>query len=472
MVALSVLFCITGLVMVLVMAKLLGLDKGFAAGLMSGALTQSSIMGTATDAINGLSLDEATRKQLAHHVPIGDAVTYVFGVVAPAIFLSKLAPRLLGRDLKAECEKMEDELGGGGADPKLSGAFDAYVAVDLQAFQIDRERWTGKTVGDLEKSLPERCFIQRMRRGKKLFKPRQELPLRAGDVFVVSGHREELMKAEPLIGKNIVDPEAMEMPFETIPVIVTQKLIIGKTLQQIRETAPKSARGVHLRRITRQGLVLPRLPNTRVERGDVLELVGRPEDLEAVIPLVGYPDLPTEKSDLIFMGAACVVGILVGLLSIKIGILSVSLGSSGGILIAGLLFGWFHSVQPRFGRIPSAAVWLMETLGLNVFIVAVGLAAGPHAVEAMKSNGVQLIVAGIVVTMVPHVLTLLVGHYGFKMNLGVLLGACAGSGTATPTMQAINEESESSVPALGFTVPYALSSVLLTACGPVVVALT
>src|SRR5262249_32670937 len=147
----------------------------------------------------------------------------------------------------------------------------------------------------------------------------------------------------------------------------------------------------------------------------------------------------------------------VGILSLKIGIVSVSLGSSGGILVAGLLFGWFHSVQPRFGRIPPASLWIMEMLGLLVFIAAVGLAAGPHAVAAMKSNGPQLLCAGFVVTAVPHLVTVLVGHFGFKLNTGVLLGACAGAGTATPAMQAINDEADSSVPALGFTVPYALS---------------
>jgi putative transport protein len=274
-----------------------------------------------------------------------------------------------------------------------------------------------------------------------------------------------------LIGGPVVDPEAMDMPFETVPVIVTQKSLIGKTIGEIAELAPARAKGIHLRRITRQGHTLPRLLNTRVARGDILELVGQPEDIERAARFVGFPDRPTDKSDLIFMGIACVVGVLVGVLSVKIGVVAVSLGSSGGILIAGLVFGWFHSLYPRFGRIPSPAVWLMETLGLNVFIAAVGLAAGPHAVAAMKSDGLQLLAAGVVVTLIPHIVTVLVGRYGFKLNAGVLLGACAGSGTATPAIQAINDESQSAVPTLGFTVPYALSNVLLTAFGPLVVAL-
>jgi putative transport protein len=211
--------------------------------------------------------------------------------------------------------------------------------------------------------------------------------------------------------------------------------------------------------------------NTRVERGDILELVGRPEDLKRVASVLGYMERPTEKSDIIFVGIACAVGVILGLFAIQAGILSVSLGISGGILMAGLLFGWLHSMRPHFGRIPTASVWLMETLGLNVFITAVGLAAGPHALEAMQSNGLQLLGAGVIVTFIPHLVTLLVGHFIFKLNTGILVGACAGSGTATPSIQAINDEAESAVPSLGFTIPYALSNVLLTASGPVIVAL-
>jgi putative transport protein len=468
--ALSVLFCLTGLGAVLLMARLFDLDKGLAAGMLSGALTQSSVIGTATDAIGRLPLPEDIKAQLAHHVPIGDAVTYLFGVIVPAIFLSRIAPRLIRANLREECEKMEDELRGG-AGAKLSGTFDSYSAVDLQAFRVTHGELAGKAVGDLEGLLPERCYVQRVHHGRELVKPSPDFKLELGDVLVISGDRERLIKIEPLVGDEVVDPEAMDMPFEVVPVIVTQKAAIGKTIGELAETAPNRAKGIHLRKITRQGQTLPRLPNTRVARGDILELVGRPEDLDRAAKFLGFPDVPSEKSDLIFMGVACAVGVLIGVLSVNVGIVSVSLGSSGGILVAGLVFGWFRSVFPRFGRIPPASVWLMQTLGLNTFIAAVGLAAGPHAVEAMKSSGLKLLVAGALVTMIPHLVTVLVGRFGFKLNAGILMGACAGAGTATPAIQAVNDESKSSVPTLGFTVPYALSNVLLTAWGPVVVAL-
>jgi putative transport protein len=273
------------------------------------------------------------------------------------------------------------------------------------------------------------------------------------------------------IGDEVVDRDAMDIPFETVPVIITKKEAIGKELGRIVEETPERAKGVHLRKIVRQGQELPRLPSTRLERGDVLELAGRREDINRVVGHVGFADRPTESSDIIFISIAIVLGTLIGTLAIRLGTVPVGLGTSGGVLVAGLVFGWLHSLYPAMGRIPGPAVWLMETVGLNVFIAVVGIGAGPHAIAAMKDFGLQLLLAGVVVSVVPHVVLLLIGRYVMHMNLGMLLGVSAGAGTSTPSLHAIVEEARSSVPVLGFTIPYALSSVLLTAWGPVIVAL-
>ncbi len=228
---------------------------------------------------------------------------------------------------------------------------------------------------------------------------------------------------------------------------------------------------MHLRRIRRLGTELPKLPNTRVERGDVLDVAGRRDDVERVARVLGLVDRPRDMSDITYLGLAVACGSLLGILAITIGSVPVSLGTGGGVLLAGLVFGWLHSVRPKWGRIPSPAVWLMQTLGLNTFVALVGLSAGPHFVEAMKTSGLPLLFAGVVVTLVPHVTVALLGRYAFKLNGGILVGACAGAGTVTPALSAVIDEAESRVPTLGYTIPYALSNVILTAFGPVVVAL-
>lgn len=471
MIVLALVFCLVGLGVVILMAKLFGFDKGLAAGLMSGALTQSSIIGTATDAINQMPLAGPEKDRLASHVPLGDAVTYLFGAGGVALLLSQIAPRFLRGNLREECSAKEKEMGGTAGERPPPAVFDSYAAVDVEAFRVTNQRFIGEPVRFFEEKIGQRIYVQGIRRGTRLITPKPDDIIAPGDILVLSGRREWLMEAQPQIGEEVVDRDAMDIPFETVPVIVTKKDAIGHELGELAERAPERAKGVHLRKILRQGHELPRLPNTRLERGDILEVAGRREDVNRVAQHVGFADRPTEKSDIIFISIAIVAGTLIGSLAIRLGNIPVGLGTSGGVLVAGLVFGWLHSMYPALGRIPSPAVWLMETVGLNVFIAVVGIGAGPHALDAMKDFGLKLLAAGVVVSVVPHLVLLLVGRYVMHMNLGVLLGVSAGAGTATPSLQAVVEEARSSVPALGFTIPYALSNVLLTAWGPVIVAL-
>jgi putative transport protein len=137
----------------------------------------------------------------------------------------------------------------------------------------------------------------------------------------------------------------------------------------------------------------------------------------------------------------------------------------------GLVFGWLRSVYPTF-RIPEPALWVFDTVGLAVFIGVVGLTAAPGFIDGLRRTGVSLVVVGFVAAIVPHFTALLFGRFVLKMNPVILFGACAGAGTSTAALRAIQDEARSKVPVLGYTVPYALGNILLTAWGPVIVLLT
>jgi putative transport protein len=137
----------------------------------------------------------------------------------------------------------------------------------------------------------------------------------------------------------------------------------------------------------------------------------------------------------------------------------------------GLVFGWLRSVRPTFGRIPEPALWVFDTIGLAVFIAVVGLNAGPTFVAGLRTTGAGLLVVGFIVAVTPHVAALLFGRYVLRMNPLILLGACAGAGTVTAALRAVQDEAHSKLPVLGYTVPYALGNILLTAWGPVIVLL-
>jgi putative transport protein len=209
-----------------------------------------------------------------------------------------------------------------------------------------------------------------------------------------------------------------------------------------------------------------------VNRGDLLQVVGAQADVERAGKALGYLERPSSETDVVFVGLGILVGGLVGALTLRLGDVPLSLTASGGALLMGLVFGWLRSVRPTFGRIPEPALWVFDTVGLAVFIGVVGLGAGPTFVAGLRSTGPSLLVVGFVVALTPHLAAILFGRFVLKMNPLILLGACAGAGTVTAALRAIQDESGSKVPVLGYTVPYAIGNILLTAWGPVVVLLT
>jgi putative transport protein len=224
-------------------------------------------------------------------------------------------------------------------------------------------------------------------------------------------------------------------------------------------------------KLIREGQEVPFNAETLVNRGDLLRVAGPRDDVERVGRAVGYIERSSSETDVVFVGLGILVGGFVGLLSVRIGGLPISLTASGGALIMGLVFGWLRSVRPTFGRIPEPALWVFDTIGLAVFIGVVGLNAGPTFVSGLRATGPSLLVVGFLVAVTPHIAALLFGRYVLKMNPVVLLGACAGAGTVTAALRAVQDEARSKLPVLGYTVPYAIGNILLTAWGPVIVRL-
>ena len=466
--AVTVVLCVTCLVCAFTASRLLGYDMGTAAGLLAGAFTESTVIGTAGDAINRLALPAAEKAELVNNIPIAYAVTYLIGTGFIVWFLPNVGPRLMGINLKEECRKLQAKVAGGGeAEPGMLSALQKFA---VRAYRVTNDRLLNRTVASIE-ALPvgQRVFISRIRRDNEIVEPRLDTVIRPGDVVAVMTRTELLMARGTEIGPEVNDTELLDFPVEALDVVVTNRAIAGKTMKEL--AALESSRGVFLRKVVRIGEPMPFTAETRIDRGDVLSLIGAKPDVERAAKEIGYADRPTVATDMIFVGLGIFVGGLIGLLSVTIGGLPLTLTASGGALIMGLVFGWLRAVRPTFGRIPEAAMWVFETVGLTVFIGVVGLSAGPSFVTGLQKSGVSLVLVGLVVAVVPHVTAILFGRFVLKMNPVILLGACCGAGTITAALRAVQEEAQSPLPALGYTVPYALGNILLTAWGPVIVAL-
>jgi putative transport protein len=462
--------CLFCLVVPVIVVKMAGYDVGSAAGLYAGSQTISASMGLATDAINRLGLPADDAKKLLDAMPVAYAVTYIWGTVGSAIVIALLGPMLLRIDLVAACKRYEEKHGG---TREAGGPGTAWHRFELRAYRVAQGgQAVGKTAEQAEALLPnERVFIQRIRRGDKIFDATSETVIQAGDVVAVAGRREVLVNLIGSAAEEVDDRELLAVPIEGVDVYVTSKEVDGKTLAELAKYP--GARGVFLRKITRGATAtnIPILAETQLHRGDIATIVGRTPDVAATTKLLGYPDRATDVADVAFIGAAIAIGALIGAIVYKVGSVPLTLSTSGGALISGIFFGWLRSVRPTFGRIPSSTVWFMNSVGLNVFIAIVGISSGPGFVAGLQKLGVGLFLWGVVATTVPLILAMYVGKYLFKFDDAILLGCVSGARTTTASLGMVNDIAQSQIPGLGYTVTYAVGNTLLTVWGMVLVML-
>jgi putative transport protein len=470
--AVAAILATTGLVVAYLVSRLFAYDAGTAAGVVAGALTESATIGTASDAISRLPLPEAQRVALTNQIPVAFAVTYLIGVVGSAWFLAQLAPRIMGVNLEEECRRYELELRGGNQAESSSSA---RRPVEVRAYQVlAGSRLLGRKVRDLEQLVKDaRLFVERIGRGDQTLDADETTIVQSGDTLAITGRRELLIATldEQALGLREVDDKSLlNIPAEALDVVVTNGDIDGHSLAEVADE--EVLRSVYLRHIMRAGTELPIFPGTQIQRGDVLTIVGPARRLAAAVSRLGVPDRATDATDMVLVAFGIVAGALIGLPSFMAGRLEIGLSLSVGVLLGGLVCGWLRSMWPRFvGRIPSPTLWVFESLGLAGFVAAVGLNAGPDFVVGLRTSGPSLLVAGVITVLVPNLVGVVVGRWVFKMHPAVLLGVCAGAGTATPALAAIQEAAKSTVPTLGYGVAYAVGNVLLALWGAVIVAL-
>ncbi|MBC9935049.1 aspartate-alanine antiporter [Chitinophaga qingshengii] len=470
----AVLMLITCLIFPWLCARFMGYNMGQAAGLLAGSQTISAVIGVAGDTINGLPLTAAQKQDFNNAIPVCYAVTYIFGTAGSAWVLASLAPAMLGglEKVKKACKELEASMGAGD-ESNQPGMIAADNEIVFRAYTITADWFEGgKTVQQLEKHLQEaqvRLFVERLRQQTKLVDAQPNIVIHKGDRIVLSGRKEDVMGERGLIGPEIQDAELLHFPAEILQVLIAKKSISGMKVSELR--AQPYMHGIFIRTIKAADIDVPVLPDTVLERGDVLELVGLKKEVDKAAKEIGYADRPTEKTDMTFVGLGIFIGGLIGLLTVRVGGVPISLSTSGGALIIGLVFGWLRSQHPTFGRIPGPALWVMNNVGLNMFIAVVGISAGPGFVAGFKQVGVSLFLVGAIATALPLLAGVLMGKYIFKFHPALILGCTAGARTTTAALGAIQDAVDSKTPALGYTVTYAVGNTLLIIWGVVIVML-
>ena len=465
---LAVVVGLAGLATAVLVAKVLRLDPGFAAGLLSGALSQSAAMGTATDAINGLAIPDAQRALFVSHIAVADAVTYIFGYAGVILLVTQIAPALLKIDLRTEALKLEQALGVTRSKPGLASAWRKF---ELRAYRLQEQSpLVGVTVAAAEARIPDhRLFIHRIRRGERLLEADPGTVLAAGDLVALSAPRQLIVEWIGPRAEEVEDRELLDIALISVDVMLINPKLAGMTLEAASRES--WARSVYLRSLSRGGQEIPVGAGVALQRGDLLRIVGPEPIVQTAAKSIGVIVAPSSSIDFIVLGLAIFFGGLFGvLLSFSVGGVNISLSTSVGTLLAGLLVGALRTRYPLFGQIPDGAVSLMTSLGLAAFVGLTGIHAGPIFLSALHESGIGLLLGGMAVTLVPQIVGFCFGHFVLRMNPILLLGGLTGSQTVTAAMAALQERAGSPVPVLGYTPAYPVANILLTTWGSVMVA--
>jgi putative transport protein len=466
----SFVMCATGLLCVLLAAWAFGLDRGMAAGLAAGGLTQSAIIGTAGDAISRLGLSPELVKTMQTNVAVGYAVCYIFGSLGPILMVTWFLPMVMKWDIRAEAVKLAASLSGGKQelDP---GQFDAISAVDTRVYAIAADSSAvGKTALALDVEMSDASVEAVVRDGKSV-EIVDATPINAGDLVAITGTPAVLENLAVKLGREVDAPAGLRLVQESRELVLTNKALSGRTVGDIHDSANAATRhGVFLTLVKRMGIELPLLNKLELHTGDELHLVGSPRDLDRVQGKLGYKISASAATDFVFFGIGMLVGMLVGMVQFRLAGIPISIGSGGGCLLSGLLFGWLRSVHPSFAALPVGASTFLRDFGLAVFVGIVGISAGPQALVAIQKSGLTLLLLGVCVTLIPQVVTFFFSYFVLRIRNPIEALACvAGGRSANPAFAALLAKAGNATPVVAFTVTYAVANVFLTLWGPVIV---
>lgn len=457
--SLALVVAATGFVLAVGLASALGFAPGMAAGLMGGALTTTPTLAAAQDAVRSglVSAPEGfTNEQVLTNIGAGYALTYLFGLIG-LILIIRLLPRVLGIDLPAEAAKLSS-----GEDPE---AGPDLSSITRRTYRVTNVEDVHKTILELERDSPGEIIFAGLRRDGEEITIDNDTRLAVGDEVLVIGQIARLVARAHLAAQEISDSTGLSVPMTTLKVVVTNPSVIGRPIRdiEISERLNLLPLSVH-----RQRTELPLSLDMELHRGDVVTFYGPEFAIDSLIRHVGHVEWAVDDTDLFTFALGIAAGIGIGTLSISVGAVSISLGMAGGLLITGLVIGFLRSVWPIFGRVPSAARWVLMELGLLLFMAGVGLNAGGGIVEIIQNSGLKLLGAGIIVTLIPTLTGYFFSRKVLKLNPVEALGGVTGSMTSGAALSVVTDAAKSNVPALGYTGAYAFANVILTLAGTLI----
>ena len=455
---LSLFFAIAAFVVSIVLFKTFGIGAGEAGGILAGSLTQSAILGTADSTMKGM-ISGTELKTAESQMAIAYALTYVFGTVGVVVFLKNGAAKLIGVNLTDIVKKKINQ-----TNFRESSSENAVVGnIKARAFCIENgAEFIGKTIGSLEEQYKDDLTITQIIRKGKQVNLAPDVHLLEGDTVTIIGLLDAVLHFEAPGMKETDDSEALKLDVIKQEIVLTNNF----SLDVIKHL---SENGIVISEKKRDNNVLSE--DQALKALDHLTLVGPKALIAKTVKKLGYVKDTGTETDVSFISIGLVVGLLIGAISFVVSGIPITLGSGGGALIGGLLFGYYQDKHSNYGLMPKATRWFCKSVGLNLFIAIVGLTSGASFLSALQSMGVKVLLIGVLVTILPHIASVYFGRFVLKLDAVDIIGSLCGAGTCTAALNGVVEEYESSIFAIAYTPGYAMGNILLTVLGPLVVAM-
>lgn len=459
---LSLISCGVGLLIVVVGCRWLSLPLGAAGGMLAGSQTMSAAIGTAQQAVTAGAVklpDGTSEEKVSAMIALSYGITYVWGTIG-IVLITKYLPKWWGIDARAAAADYEKEHGVTSADtPTLTG----WRVGSVRAYRLDNPAVVGKSIREFLAENNEYKIINVVRHGQPLGAD-DDLCLMEGDYIALGGRQEALTQKMGLLGPEISDRQTLDVPLDQGEILVTNKAVVGKSLGELR--AEVAANHLGLVKLERGSAPLPIVPDIKLQRMDILTVVGMPFAVQRAGELIGRVVRASVATDLLTLSAGMILGLLIGMIEFPAFGAKVGLGSAGGLLVSGVIVSSLSSRLRFFGNTPSAARNVLEDLGLVVFVAIVGINAGSSLLSQLTGMlALKIFLVGFVACSIPPFVVWAIGLHLFKINPAVLMGGVAGARSHSGPCREAAVEIGSNVPWIGFPVGYAVSGVLLTVMG-------
>ena len=436
---LAIIIVFTGVATTLALKFALNMPIENVVGIMSGAVTNTPALGAATQTFFDLKQTDAPS------IALGYAAAYpmgVVGVISTMIFLKGIFAGLkslsTGRNVGKETSRV--------------------------SIEVNNEAIFNKTIEEIHNMLPEKHFVvsRICKSNETIPEPASpEMKLNKGDKILLISRCEDLPLLTAFVGKKIdFEWRKIDTQIEGAKFMVSNRKLEGKTLIQL---GLYGGAAFNVTRITRASVELVAHADFKLQIGDKLTVVGTKEAIKRVEKIVGNSITKLDHPNLLPIFLGIVFGVILGSVPISLPFIPqpVKLGLAGGPLVVSILIGYFG---PRFKLTTystTSANLMVRELGISLFLAAVGISAGKEFFNTVFSaNGLEWVLIGCAITLVPSITAMLVGRYLLKLDYSTTIGVISGACTNPPALAYANSTSADDTPAASYATVYPLSMFL------------